>query len=246
MASAAAPASYGPLPTTAPPSTFLTRANNATTTFLAPRRPWRELIEMRPFSLGDTTIRIKYNLSYFRVNYTMIILFILFLSLLWHPLSMTVFVIVFIAWFFVYFFRGQPLVIFHRTIDDRVVLGLLSVVTIAALILTHVWLNVLISLLIGAAIVVLHAASRRTDDLYLDEQDLPSRMARDIESPVAVPARAMPFTGIITRTVRWPNSTLLSSLEPLNSLSQPTDIHSVRRVNGGRSARLALPVLAQL
>ncbi|KAJ6684989.1 PRA1 FAMILY PROTEIN [Salix purpurea] len=186
MASAAATASYGPLPTTAPPSTFLTRTNNTTTTFFATRRPWREFFELRPFSLGDTTIRIKHNLPYFCVNYTMIILFILFLSLLWHPLSMAVFLIVFVAWFFLFFFRGQPLVIFHRTIDDREVLGLLGVVTIVALILTHVWLNVLVSLVIGAAIVVLHAASRRTGDLYLDEQDLPSRMAQDIESPVAV------------------------------------------------------------
>ncbi|KAG5250521.1 PRA1 family protein [Salix suchowensis] len=191
MTSAAAPASYGPLPTTAPPSTFATRANNTTTTFFATRRPWRELIELRPFSLGDTTIRIKHNLSYFRVNYTMIILFILILSLLWHPFSMAVFLIIFVAWYFLFFFRGQPLVIFHRTIDDRVVLGLLGVVTIVALILTHVWLNVLVSLLIGAAIVVLHAASRRTDDLYLDELDLPSHMAQDIEAPLAVPARAM-------------------------------------------------------
>ncbi|KAJ6684990.1 PRA1 FAMILY PROTEIN [Salix purpurea] len=165
------PASYGSFPTT-----FPTRATNKSSNFFATRRPWLELIEFssftRPFSFGDTTVRVKRNLSYFRVNYTMIILSILFLSLLWHPLSMIVFLIVFVAWFFLYFFRDQPLVIFHRTIDDRVVLGLLGVVTIVALILTHVWLNVLVSLLIGAAIVVLHAAFRRTDDLYSDDQDL--------------------------------------------------------------------------
>ncbi|XP_020541212.1 PRA1 family protein E isoform X2 [Jatropha curcas] len=69
-------------------------------------------------------------------------------------------------------FYFRPIVIFHRTIDDRVVLGVLAVITIVALAFTHVWLNVLISILVGLAIVVLHAAIRGTEDLYLDEQDM--------------------------------------------------------------------------
>ncbi|OAY61588.1 PRA1 family protein F2 [Manihot esculenta] len=173
--SAPSRAPLGSLPSIANPPTLVSRATNtASTTFFATRRPWRELIQFssftRPYSFGEAILRIKRNLVYFRVNYTMIILFILFLSLLWHPLSMIVFLIVFVAWFFLYFFRSEPIVVFHRTIDDRVVLSVLAVVTIVALVLTDVWLNVLVSILIGFAIVVLHAAIR--GDLYLDEQDM--------------------------------------------------------------------------
>lgn len=181
--SSQSPPHYGSLPPTSASPTyvpattgFLTRARDTTQSVFSTRRPWRQLLDIhaitRPCSVGDATVRLKRNLSYFRVNYAMIILFILFVSLLWHPVSMIVFIVVFIAWFFLYFFRDGPLVVFHRTVDDRVVLGILGIVTIVSLVLTHVWLNVLVSLLIGFFIIGLHAAFRGTEDLYYDEGDV--------------------------------------------------------------------------
>ncbi|KAJ0053121.1 hypothetical protein Pint_03189 [Pistacia integerrima] len=170
---------YGSLPSTSsPPSStaaFLSRARATTLSAYSTRRPWPQFFHLhslsRPLSFGEATIRLKRNLAYFRVNYAMVILVILFLSLLWHPVSMIIFLIVSVAWLFLYFFRDQPLVIFHRQVDDRVVLGVLSVVTILSLVFTHVWLNVLVSLLIGAFLVCVHAAFRGTEDLYYDEGD---------------------------------------------------------------------------
>ncbi|KAF5741872.1 hypothetical protein HS088_TW10G00879 [Tripterygium wilfordii] len=166
-------AHYGAIPS--PNTGFATRAIANTSSFFATRRPWTEFFNLssftRPYSVGEATIRLKRNLNYFRVNYALIILGILFLSLLWHPVSLIVYIIIFVAWFFLYFFREGPLVIVGRTVDDRIVLGVLAVVTIVALVLTSVWLNVLVSILIGAFLVVLHAAFRGTEDLYMDDAE---------------------------------------------------------------------------
>ncbi|KAF8393520.1 hypothetical protein HHK36_021764 [Tetracentron sinense] len=168
---------YGTIPTASPASSnleFISRAKERIRSGLGTRRPWKEMVNLHairfPASFGDAFARMRTNVAYFRMNYAIIVLSILFLSLLWHPISLIVFLIMMGAWLFLYFLRDEALLIFHHTIDDRVVLIVLAVLTIVVLLLTHATLNILVSLLIGVVVLLIHASLRKTDDLLVDEE----------------------------------------------------------------------------
>ena len=160
---------------------FINPSPSSTSRAIAPsgfatRRPWEEFFALhsftRPYTLGEASLRVKRNLGHFRVNYAMAVLLVVFLSLLWQPISLIVFLAVFTAWFFLYFFRDGPVVVLRHELDDRLVLAALTAVTVAALVLTGVWLNVVVALLVAAAAVAVHAALRSTDDLYVEELEV--------------------------------------------------------------------------
>ncbi|CAN1126490.1 PRA1 family protein F3 [Linum perenne] len=77
------------------------------------------------------------------------------------------------GWLFVYFLYDEPIVVFKKLVDDRVVSG--DDVhghggCFAAMLLIDLFWNVFGVVLVGAMAVVAHGVVRRTEDLLLDEE----------------------------------------------------------------------------
>ncbi|KAK4773456.1 hypothetical protein SAY87_028475 [Trapa incisa] len=168
--------SYGTIPASSQPYDIqhISQAKERIKAGLGTRRPWRQMLDVHsirlPLGFPDAVSRSRANIAYFRMNYAIVVLLILFLSLLWHPISLIVFIVMMAAWLFLYFLRDEPLTIFHRTIDDRVVLIVLSILTIVFLFLTNATWNIIGALLIGVAVVIIHSVFRNADDLAMDEE----------------------------------------------------------------------------
>lgn len=63
------------------------------------------------------------------------------------------------------------MVVFGRTLNEGIVIVVLSIVTFVAVMLTHATMTFLIGLLIAVVIVVVHAAFRLPEDLFLNEDE---------------------------------------------------------------------------
>ncbi|KAL0905949.1 hypothetical protein M5K25_024402 [Dendrobium thyrsiflorum] len=169
-------ANYGTIPSSAsPPSLdFISRAKERGRAALSTRRPWSEMINAQvislPPSLGDVYLRIRTNVAYFSMNYAIVFLFIVFLSLLFFPVSLLVFFVLIGAWIFLFFLRDQPLVIVGRAFDESFIFISLLVVTIVLLLISNSTVNVVGSVVTGSVVVLAHAVLRRTDDLAVDEE----------------------------------------------------------------------------
>lgn len=128
-------------------------------------RPWPEFFDIHslslPVSLSDATTRLNFNLTHFRVNYINVFLIILFLTLALRPLSLLLVFAASLAWYFLYFSsRTSPLEVLGFIVDDRILVGVLSVITIVVLFVAHAWMNLVLAIVISAVVVCLHGVLR--------------------------------------------------------------------------------------
>ncbi|GKV49791.1 hypothetical protein SLEP1_g56521 [Rubroshorea leprosula] len=125
------------------------------------------------------------NLTHFRINYILLLFLVLFFSLIYHPSSLIIFFVIFIAWVFLYLAREEALLLCSYIITDRVVVAALFAVTVFRLVLTGVWVNVLVASVIRVGLVVLHTALRSIDDLVMDDLESPYEhvLDDDLDSP---------------------------------------------------------------
>ncbi|KAK2452109.1 PRA1 family protein F2 [Trifolium repens] len=154
-------------------------------------RAWTEIFQSSHFKLPSSIYgaiqRINTNAKHFRANYVIIILFILFLSLLGHPISLIIFIVMMIGWLCLYFLRVTPLVIMRYQIDERFVVITLLLITIGLLVLTDVTHNVVVGLCVALGFVLIHALLRETEDLFTLDEDV--RIVRGVRDVIKVPLR---------------------------------------------------------
>ncbi|WOH08545.1 hypothetical protein DCAR_0727988 [Daucus carota subsp. sativus] len=131
-------------------------------------RPWHDFLDISalslPLSFSESTFRIRKNLHFFRFNYTLITLIILFFSLIYHPFSIITFLIILAAWLYLYLLRAEPLLLFNWVFDEWIVLIFLCLITFVGLVLTRVWWNVFVACLIGGVVACVHGALRAPEE----------------------------------------------------------------------------------
>ncbi|KAK7395050.1 hypothetical protein VNO78_15592 [Psophocarpus tetragonolobus] len=161
---------------------MITYMSEAVRHSLSNRRPWAEMYDRtalsKPLSFSEATLRIRHNISYFRVNYYVVVFLILAVSLLSNPVSLFFLLTLFASWLFLYLLRpsDHPLRLFGRTFSDFETLSLLAATTFFLLFLTSLGSLLVTAFTLSVALVSSHAALRVPEDLFLDDRD-PSQPA---------------------------------------------------------------------
>lgn len=130
-------------------------------------RPWRLLNDKNsvscPQNFTDVFYRFKTNLSYFYVNFAIIILSFIYINVFFNIFSCAVFYLIYIK------DSDEPPVICGRPINLPIILPVLVVLSVLWTLLIGSTGNVFVGLAFGVVCVLSYLVFRRYDDLYLDE-----------------------------------------------------------------------------
>ncbi|KAL3649067.1 hypothetical protein CASFOL_005470 [Castilleja foliolosa] len=135
-------------------------------------RPWPLFLNLSalslPISFSESTYRISQNLRFFLPNYVVLTLLVFLITLITRPLSLILFVCIFSAWVYLIFWRDEQLTVFDYDIDQKIIVGVLVVMTLVGVLWTGVWFRAFVALIIGALIVVFHGVLRAPEDSMED------------------------------------------------------------------------------
>ncbi|KAH1087038.1 hypothetical protein AAZX31_07G146800 [Glycine max] len=179
---------------------LLSLASDSLRQRLSNRRPWPEVLDRsaisKPLSFSEATVRIRHNISYFRINYYIVVTLILAVSLLTSPFSLVLLLALLASWLFLYLLRpnDRPLQLLGRTFSDFETLSLLLATTFIFLFLSPLGSLLVSAFTVSVALVAAHAALRVPEDLFLDEGDTsqPAGFLSILRAAVAVPPPAAP------------------------------------------------------
>lgn len=171
---------------------LLTRFKETSASVLKEQKPWSEVLDRTVFSkpenMGEAMTRIKKNLSYFRINYFVIMVATCVVTFLMNPSSLFVLGLLMAGWFYLLFVRTTPVEVAGRVLSDREKLMAMSAISfITIFFLTSVGTVFFSALTFSAAVIAAHGAFREPDNLFVDE----------VES-------SQPFLSILTGTATKP------------------------------------------
>ncbi|XP_071725732.1 PRA1 family protein G2 [Rutidosis leptorrhynchoides] len=144
--------------------------------FLSLHRPWPEFISNaasfdKPDSLNLATTRIRANLKYFNVNYSIITTVCAAVSLIGDPITLLALSSVFTLWLVLYFFREDPMLIYGHHVPDNIVTAGLALITGVCVWIIGFVLSLSIGIAVGVFVSFVHAVFRNPNGIYFDEND---------------------------------------------------------------------------
>jgi hypothetical protein len=167
------------------------KAQEAFNLALAQKRPWAELADRsqmaKPESFSEAITRARKNWFYFRINYSLVLVGVVALSLIFNPGALFFLLALLAGWVYLYLIRSEPLVVYGRTFSEREVLLGMSLFTVAMIFMTSVGSILITALMIGGVLCFAHGAYRVPDDLFLDEQESTGGFLSFLSSGTGVP-----------------------------------------------------------